>query len=654
MSWLLRLVKAGGKRVLQQRCWSGICLPALFIKVALLCMVFSLASLQASERRVISVAVDNSFPPYGYMENIDGERVFMGFNADILKAVSLATDHEIMIHPMSWESAVRALERGDVDAIAGMKYDRKREAKYDFSEGYMLNSLAIFVQKNTWDIQGLESLKGKKVAVYKNDVAYERLQELPLHLALTADEEEALQRLLKGEVDAVLGNRLTGEYLLQQMGRQSELKIVGGEIDRERYCLAVRKNDPLLGVLNQGLKLIQKNGIHERLHEKWFGQSMDGKSKNYRMYLNAVLVFLLVVVIVALVLMAFNFSLKKEVRKRVKEIERIRNYQNRLLNSGYGGILALDAAGEIKFANQYAEQCFSLEKGSLAGKAYDETDFPKLLGERDVLFPEAKVKEINDRHIEYTFRSFPVEDGAHETIIHFRDISLEYGLRQELARKDKMESLGKLLASVAHELRTPLTSIKAFVEMLPQKYDNPSFREKISQLVPQEVGRLDAIVNDLLAYSNPRPRIAEPVRFKPFIDKLLAYFEHLIKQEKIAISLDIQEDVVVFSDANHLQQILINVLMNAIQALAGGENPQLSIFTQSGDETGSLSIRDNGPGMKRETVEKAFEPFYSLRPGGTGLGLFISHELASSNKITMEILSELGAGTEIRLSFSRA
>ena len=58
--------------------------------------------------------------------------------------------------------------------------------------------------------------------------------------------------------------------------------------------------------------------------------------------------------------------------------------------------------------------------------------------------------------------------------------------------------------------------------------------------------------------------------------------------------------------------------------------------------------------MKRETVEKAFEPFYSLRPGGTGLGLFISHELASSNKITMEILSELGAGTEIRLSFSRA
>ena len=654
MSWLLRLVKAGGKLVLLQRCWSGICLPALFIKVALLCMVFSLASLQASERRVISVAVDNSFPPYGYMENIDGERVFMGFNADILKAVSLATDHEIMIHPMSWESAVRALERGDVDAIAGMKYDRKRKEKYDFSEGYMLNSLAIFVQKNTWDIQGLESLKGKKVAVYKNDVAYERLQELPLHLALTADEEEALQRLLKGEVDAVLGNRLTGEYLLQQMGRQSELKIVGGEIDRERYCLAVRKNDPLLGVLNQGLKLIQKNGIHERLHEKWFGQSMDGKSKNYRMYLNAVLVFSLVVVIVALVLMAFNFSLKKEVRKRVKEIERIRNYQNRLLNSGYGGILALDAAGEIKYANQYAEQCFSLEKGSLAGKAYDETDFPKLLGERDVLFPEAKVKEINDRHIEYTFRSFPVEDGAHETIIHFRDISLEYGLRQELARKDKMESLGKLLASVAHELRTPLTSIKAFVEMLPQKYDNPSFREKISQLVPQEVGRLDAIVNDLLAYSNPRPRIAEPVRLKPFIDKLLAYFEHLIKQEKIAISLDIQEDVVVFSDANHLQQILINVLMNAIQALAGGENPQLSIFTQSGDETGSLSIRDNGPGMKRETVEKAFEPFYSLRPGGTGLGLFISHELASSNKITMEILSEPGAGTEIRLSFSRA
>ena len=112
----------------------------------------------------------------------------------------------------------------------------------------------------------------------------------------------------------------------------------------------------------------------------------------------------------------------------------------------------------------------------------------------------------------------------------------------------------------------------------------------------------------------------------------------------------------VFSDPGHLQQILINVLMNAIQALSGCENPQLAIFTQSaqsGAATNSLSIRDNGPGMKRETIEKAFEPFYSLRPGGTGLGLFISHELAMSNRIGMELLSEAGAGTEIRLSFPR-
>ena len=622
--------------------------------IAFLCFSGFSGFVQAADYRVIHVAVDNNFPPYGFSEKVAGETIFRGFNVDIIKAVALATRNELMIHPMPWSDAVKALEKGDVHAIAGMKYEAGRKEKYGFSEGFMLNSLAIFVQKNSWDIHDLNSLKGKRVAVYKNDVAYERLRDMPLHLVLTNNQEEALKHLLERDVDAVLGNRLTGEFLLQKNGRQDELKIVGGEIDPERYCFAVIRNDPLLAVFNEGLKIIRENGIQASLHAKWFGESIGDRGKHYRLYMNIALGFSFLILAGSLVVMAFNFSLKKEVRKRVRQIDDIRNYQNRLLNSGYGGILSLSAGGEIKFANDYAENYFSHESGTLAGKLYDETDFPGIFGERKTLLADTKTVSIDDRYIEHTCRKFPSETDKEETVIHFRDISEEYALRQEVARKDKMESLGKLLASIAHELRTPLTSIKTFVELLPLKYDNPDFRKNISLLVPQEVERLDNIIKELLAYSSPRPRMPEAILLKPLIETLMVYFEHLFRQEKITVILNVSDELLVFSDINHLKQILINILMNSIQALQGRERPEIRIYSASENEVNMLSICDNGPGMKQETVEKAFEPFYSLRPGGTGLGLFISNELARANRIDMKIMSESGSGTEIRLSFSSA
>ena len=98
------------------------------------------------------------------------------------------------------------------------------------------------------------------------------------------------------------------------------------------------------------------------------------------------------------------------------------------------------------------------------------------------------------------------------------------------------------------------------------------------------------------------------------------------------------------------QHTLEEALMNSLDEVKLGVANEINIVLHKDH---SISIRDNGPGMKRETIEKAFEPFYSLRPGGTGLGLFISHELAMSNRIGMELLSEAGAGTDIRLSFPR-
>ena len=485
-------------------------------------------SFGATESKELVVAGDDSFPPYEFMDMVGGERTYRGFNADLLKAIALTTGYEIRFVPLSWSEAIKALDRGDVDAIGGMKYNRERQKHYDFSDAYLHNSLAIFVRNHTQTITSLDDLAGRTVAVQENDAAYNRLKNQPLRLLATFNQEEALERLLNGEVEAVLGNRLTGEYILQRLQRQDEVKIVGGQIDSERYGVAVRKSDPLLAVFNSGLRQIRENGTYDKLYEKWFGEMLGQPARYYKRNLWIAGGFGVLLLIAAVVVAVFNVSLKLEVRRRVKEIEEynlrlrksneviegIRRYQNGLLNSGYGGMVTVDAEGTIRFANQYAQRYLGESDESLLGKAYRDTPLAEILGHSPASpKSESDVISMGEASIEYLIDELVLE-GKKDTIVYFRDVTEARKLRQELAQKDKMEALGKLVASIAHEIRNPLASIKTFVELLPAKYDNPSFRQAISDHVPKEVERLDAIVTDLLAYSHPRIPVPETVRLK--------------------------------------------------------------------------------------------------------------------------------------------
>lgn len=107
-------------------------------------------------------------------------------------------------------------------------------------------------------------------------------------------------------------------------------------------------------------------------------------------------------------------------------------------------------------------------------------------------------------------RVFRQEEEVDSILLSFRDITFERQMREQLSRKDKMESLGNLVAGIAHEIRTPLTSIKTFAELIATKYDNPSFRTTFGQYVPQEVERLNTIVNDLLDYARPDSHFSHP------------------------------------------------------------------------------------------------------------------------------------------------
>ena len=628
--------------------------------------LFSTTALAEPEnKKIITVAGDAYFPPFEFLDERDGLKVYRGFNIDLIRAVIAKTDLELQFLPLPWEEALRALQEGRVDAVGGMKYDAERAHYFDFSEEYLISSLAIFVARDNSIIVELSDLENRRIAVQKDDIAYQKLKNRVLELTATVSQEEAIKLLLAGKVDAVVGNRMAGQYIVQRLGAMERVKSVGGFINPERYGFAVRRgNEELLAKFNEGLRKVKNDGSFDQIYFKWFGEPVDYPAYYYKKYLSYLGLGLLAALLLSLVFWRINVVLKREVAHRTQELKQaneelvrmnryiqdVNRYQSSVLNSGYGGILTSDAAGVIRFANRYACERLAIN-GEATGKNLRDIAGCDWIAAVLQTGDATGEVQLGPDWIEYAVLRLAAENQQEEIIVHFRDISEEKKLREDVGKRHKMEALGQLVASIAHEIRTPLTSIKTFTEMLPNKYDNADFREKISRFVPQEIERLNRVVNDLLSYANPPAVQQERLPLKSLVDGVLVYFADAISRQGIRLSIDFDDQLPVWVDRHQMKQVLINVLLNAVQALEGRTAPRLRLSAEQREGVVHLLVTDNGPGISSEVLHKAFEPFYTTKTGGTGLGLFVSYQLARRNGVEIQLESPPVGGMAVRLIF---
>ncbi len=644
---------------------------AIIVCVALLIMLAGPVPVDAESglepHRVYVVGGDENFPPYEFVVEVDGVKAYRGFNVDIMKAVALQTGIEIEFQPMTWANALDALDTGQLDAIQGMKYNAQRAAKYDFVD-YLTSAQSIFVRKETV-VTDLDSLRGHKIAVQGGDVAFQRLQASgDYDLVVVADQEEAFNRLLAGQVMAVIGNKLAGQYILQKNKQVDLVKIAGSDIEPGGYGVAVRKGDmQTLRIMQKGIEEIKKNGTYDKIYSKWFGQSLDYPSAYYRDRLVMALSFLAVLLLALALMLYLSYALRQEVHRRTAEIAAInrelleRNeyikkenlYKEKVLNSGYNGIVTLDGQGYVQYVNDYADKYLAC-RGAI-GRHYTATAigefFPAGLSNLAGQGQIADERVILGYLMEYTITRLTASGHLEVLVLEFRDVTVERRLREQLYRKDKMEALGSLVAGIAHEIRTPLTSIKTFAELLPAKYDNPSFRQKISFYVPQEVERVDAMVNNLLDYAKPRKPSRQLANVQGLVQEVLVLCGGRLKSAGVRVGLQVPDDARAYGDRQQIQQVVINALLNAIDALAGVDRPQIAIRWTEADKAGTLVIEDNGCGMDEQTRSRIFDPFFTTKPTGTGLGLAISYQYIVENdgKLWVESLPDTGTKVYIQL-----
>ena len=220
-------------------------------------------------------------------------------------------------------------------------------------------------------------------------------------------------------------------------------------------------------------------------------------------------------------------------------------------------------------------------------------------------------------------------------------------LLTEVRKGEQMKAVATLAAGLAHEIKNPLASIKTFTEYLGSRYDDPEFRAKFQKIVGGEVERINLIVQQLLDFAKPAPPKLTPVDVPQLLDETLELLNGELVHRHVQVQRYYKGSERVLGDPQQLKQVFINLVLNSLQAVNGGA--RLDIRTAVEGSSLSVTIADNGCGIAPKDLPHVFEPFYTTKPTGTGLGLAVAQGIVTEHGGQIEVESRPGEGTRLTL-----
>jgi signal transduction histidine kinase len=229
------------------------------------------------------------------------------------------------------------------------------------------------------------------------------------------------------------------------------------------------------------------------------------------------------------------------------------------------------------------------------------------------------------------------------------DVSDVKALTEQLIRADRLAAMGELTAGVAHEVRNPLGVIRATVQLLEDAECDPARISEAAEIIKQEIDRLDKVIKALLDFGRPSTPTLVEVDIDSVLDDVVLFTKRFATQSDVVIERSSASSLPpVLADPDQLKQVFLNLVTNAVQAMevAGG---RIWITERSEGDFVEVEVADNGPGIPPEELGKVFDPFYSKRAGGTGLGLTIVHRIVDEHGGHIEVESS-AEGTTFKVS----
>jgi len=337
-------------------------------------------------------------------------------------------------------------------------------------------------------------------------------------------------------------------------------------------------------------------------------------------------------------------------------LSRIKAFSDTVVENMPIGLIALDDRQRIAAFNHTAESLLQLSFREVMGKAADQILPPELCTE--IKCPQIQ-NQVIEKEIDCTVGNGQVvpleigaslladESGTHlGYVILFKDLTEVRALRREIERDRRLASVGRLAAGVAHEIRNPLSSIKGFATYFKQRYQDVPEDQQTANIMIQEVDRLNRVVSQLLEFARPVRVSLKPASFTKLMADSVKLIQQQAQDKQISVNTTNSAKIdKIKIDPDRFNQVLLNLYLNAIEAMEPGGKLQINI--SDGAENGGLNIQisDTGNGIAAQDLSKIFDPYFTTKSSGTGLGLAIAHNIVEAMDGTIEVASVVGKGT---------
>jgi nitrogen fixation/metabolism regulation signal transduction histidine kinase len=336
----------------------------------------------------------------------------------------------------------------------------------------------------------------------------------------------------------------------------------------------------------------------------------------------------------------------KQLQSALSEAEQNKDYLNAILHSLEEAIIVVNPDEKITMLNRSAEELFGISLSEASKKTFKELDFSiEDVGTESILTIKGK------RYTVILSRSSVVDsnNNLRGTVILIKDITRLKELETQHERNQRLIAMGEMAAKIVHEIRNPLCSIEIFSTMLESElYDTPHI--ELAKGISSGINNLNNILTNMLLFARPHKMTMKRIQLDKVVEDSLLMFIPIMKSRNIKLHKTIHK-CEILGDSELLKQAFINIIMNAIQSMSS--SGLLDIYLEEDDKSLVLYIKDTGEGIESDDLEKIFNPFFSTKDSGTGLGLTIASNILQAHKGYIKVNSKKGKGSTFSLYFPK-
>lgn len=344
-----------------------------------------------------------------------------------------------------------------------------------------------------------------------------------------------------------------------------------------------------------------------------------------------------------------------------------RNFRENILESSPNSMITINLKKEITSINRRTEELFRLRRKDVLGASIEEIFPDDITRIVDLALDEHAVvsrKEIHQIRKDGSAVMLGVTSSLLRThqgsligaMIIVRDLTEEKKTEELIRRLDRLTSLGQLSAGIAHEIRNPLTSINFNVQLLAKKGASTETAKRLLDDTQEGIDRIRSLVKGMLDFAKPSLPSLKSDSVLRVVRGAVGLMDSQLKEKKVEAVCDIQDHLPqVVLDAHQIQQVLVNLLLNGMEAMPEGGVIRITGRHEKGSKKRNdhvvLHITDKGCGIANDHLSRIFNPFFTTKPEGTGLGLSIVHKIMEQHGASVDVVSEQNSGTTFILRF---